>query len=494
MESKEEMEKILKIIQKKRKREKQVPEKKKNKGVRKTKQKILNEYYNLKPVIKVENNIRLIEPYEFKYQLYIKRRWIGKKLIDVLDSEFQAFPKEYYSQAITDGKILINNNKTTNDYILKDNDFLTHLTIRNENPIIAKKLDIVFEDENYLVVDKPSSWPVHICGGYNFNTLQRILMDEYKYNDIKILHRLDKQTSGIVIFAKNKESADVFRSKLHTDEVQKIYLARVKGNFVPQDKKVICKKYIKALDKSRGIHTDVSDIEVEKYLKNKKKEESIKKNKKKENKKNKDKDFDNKNEDKDEDNKINDKGDKERKNKINDNNSKDEEGEDHKNKDNNINEGEQNKNNNNIINEKEDIINQNKEDINNEEYNEKNEPKYAETEFEFLFYDEKSNTSVVKCYPKTGRTHQIRIHLRSLGFPIANDPCYGGIIYNDLKEFDNQKLKEFQFNTENKDISVSELFCYKIWLHSFSYKFDKYEFKTKEPDWAKKEYNIEHKF
>ena len=98
MESKEEMEKILKIIQKKRKREKQVPEKKKNKGVRKTKQKILNEYYNLKPVIKVENNIRLIEPYEFKYQLYIKRRWIGKKLIDVLNSEFQAFPKEYYSQ------------------------------------------------------------------------------------------------------------------------------------------------------------------------------------------------------------------------------------------------------------------------------------------------------------------------------------------------------------------------------------------------------------
>ena len=429
-EKEENEENYEKYVPKKRKREEEKEEGKERKGARKTKQKILNEYYNLTPVIKIENNVRLIEPYEFKYQLYIKRRWLGKKIIDVLDSEFHAFPKEYYSKAISDGKILINNKKVTNDYILKDNDFLTHLTIRKENPIISKKLEIVFEDENYLVVDKPSSWPVHICGAYNFNTLQRILMDEYKYKDIKILHRLDKQTSGIVIFAKNKISADIFRSKLHTDDVQKIYFARVKGNFEPKDKRAICKKYIKALDKSRGIHTEVSDTEVENYLKNKNEKNNIKANEKN---------------DKKDDNKNN-------------------------------------------------IINLNKDETNNE-YDEKNEPKYAETEFEFLFYDEKSNTSVVKCYPKTGRTHQIRIHLRSLGYPIANDPCYGGIVYNDLKEFDDPKLKEYQLNSEDKDnISVSELFCYKIWLHAWSYKFDKYEFKTKEPDWGKKEYIIDHKF
>ena len=456
-EEEEEEYNILKVIQKKRKRaiekdsEKKQKEKEKEKEKEKkppkmTKQKILNEYYNLKPVIKIENNIRFIEPYEFKYQLFAKRRWLGKKLLDVLESEFHAFPKEYFIQAIQDGKVLINNNKTTNDYILKDNDFMTHLTIRKENPIIAKKLDIIFEDDDYLVVDKPSSWPVHICGGYNFNTLQRILMDDYKYNDVKILHRLDKQTSGIVIFAKNKKSADFFRSKLHTDDVQKIYLARVKGNFEPKDKRAICKKYIKVIDKSRGIHTDVPDDEVENFLKNHKNEVKNSKNPKNI-KKNKKKKEDDGGDDKD----------KDEKNVIN------EEGE--------------------------------KDVVNNEEYDEKSEPKYAETEFEFLFYDEKSNSSVVKCYPKTGRTHQIRIHLRCLGFPIANDPCYGGIIYNDLKEFDDPKLKEYQLNSTDKDnVSVSELFCYKIWLHALSYKFDKYEFKTKEPDWAKKEYNIEHKF
>ena len=46
--------------------------------------------------------------------------------------------------------------------------------------------------------------------------------------------------------------------------------------------------------------------------------------------------------------------------------------------------------------------------------------------------------------PKTGRTHQIRIHLRYIGFPIANDPCYGGIVHNALKDFDNPDYLKFQ--------------------------------------------------
>jgi 23S rRNA-/tRNA-specific pseudouridylate synthase len=414
------------LINKKRKRETKAKDKNKNnnnkpkKEQRKTKQKILNEYYNLKPVIKIENNVRLIEPYEFKYQLYIKRRWLGKKLIEVLQSEFHLYSKDYFINAIKEGKILINEKQTSEDYILKDNDFLTHLTLRKENPIIFQKLEIIYEDNDYLVVDKPSSWPVHICGAYNFNTLQRILMDEYNYKDIKILHRLDKQTSGIVIFAKNANSAELFRNKLHTDDVQKIYFARIKGDFsnilnkkelINENGRIVCKKYLKPLDKAKGIHTDVDDKEVEEFLNNKNKKEE----------------------------KSNNVGDKDK-----------------------------------------EIF----------------EPKYAETEFEFLFYDIKSNTSVVKCYPKTGRTHQIRIHLKCLGFPIANDPCYGGIIFNDLKEFENPELKEYQYsNTDNNDIfSVSELYCYKIWLHALSYKFDKYEFKTKEPEWANKNYKIEHKF
>lgn len=47
--------------------------------------------------------------------------------------------------------------------------------------------------------------------------------------------------------------------------------------------------------------------------------------------------------------------------------------------------------------------------------------KEASTTFKFKSYDDKTDQSVIKCYPKTGRTHQIRVHLQSLGHPIAND-------------------------------------------------------------------------
>ena len=47
------------------------------------------------------------------------------------------------------------------------------------------------------------------------------------------------------------------------------------------------------------------------------------------------------------------------------------------------------------------------------------------TQFRFKFYDPESDMSVLKCYPLTGRTHQIRVHLKHLGYPIANDQMYG---------------------------------------------------------------------
>jgi 23S rRNA-/tRNA-specific pseudouridylate synthase len=388
------------------------------------KKKIKNEYYDMKPTLIKSNNLRFVQPYEFKYQLYIKGRWIGKTLIDVLVNEFRQYDKKYFEESLEKGTLKINHQQVHPEYILKRNDFLTHVVIRKENPIIDQKLEIVYEDDEYVVVDKPSSWPVHVCGGYQFNTLHRILMDEYEYKDLKILHRLDKHTSGIVIMAKNKIAAECFRTRLHSDKVQKTYLCRVKGDFEKDKVKVI--RSIIYVNKAKGIYTDC-DEEGEYYATDKPKSK------------------------------------------------KDKSG-----------------------------VKLNKDSDSEEE----NEPKYAETDFEKLFYDEKSNTSIVMALPRTGRTHQIRIHLRYLGYPIANDPCYGGIIYNDLKEFDNPDFLKFQQYmpeesqddgiepnvTSEKVLSVSEIYCYKIWLHALRYKFDDLTFETKYPEWAEKDYVLDYKF
>merc|ERR1712039_809058 len=56
--------------------------------------------------------------------------------------------------------------------------------------------------------------------------------------------------------------------------------------------------------------------------------------------------------------------------------------------------------------------------------------KDAATEFEFVGHAP-NDESIVKCFPSTGRTHQIRVHLLHLGYPIANDSCYGGELRSD---------------------------------------------------------------
>lgn len=444
-----------------------------NNNIIKPKKKIKSEYSELKPIIIRANNLRFIEPYEFKYQLYAKGRWVGKKLIDVLLNEFRQYDRIYFLSALKNQNLQINQAQVDEDYIINRTDFITHTTIRKENPIIDVKLDIIHDDDNFLAIDKPSSWPTHVCGGYFFNTMHKILTDEYGYKELKILHRLDKHTSGVVIMAKNKIAAEKFCKKISLDYVEKNYFCRVKGDF-PHDKMNVVRSII-YVNKAKGIYTDVDDIGDD--FKDKEKSIELSSTKEKiyyatdcdaECNQNTRKKLHNKN--------------------SNKSNKYDKSG----------------------------VLMYPNDEADTED--DKNTPKYAETYFEKVFYDKSSNTSVLIAKPKTGRTHQIRIHLRYLGYPIANDPCYGGIIYNDMEELkeyntkgniNSDLLKYQQYVPEEKEIfpnessnnieqnesiSVSEMYCYKIWLHSWKYKFDKYEFTTKIPQWAKEDYHIDHTF
>lgn len=90
--------------------------------------------------------------------------------------------------------------------------------------------------------------------------------------------------------------------------------------------------------------------------------------------------------------------------------------------------------------------------------------KACQTIFKLLKYDEVENRSLVYCRPITGRTHQIRLHLQHLGFPIINDPIYG--IKDEIL---------FQANFESS-----------ILLHAYKYShIGGMVFETKIPTWAR---------
>lgn len=133
-------------------------------------------------------------------------------------------------------KILVNNKKESSSYLVNvgDNiivndelDFDIHIKPQ-DIPI-----DIVFENDDLLIINKPSGMVVHPAPGNYDNTLVNALLGKYKLsNDILrpgIVHRLDKDTSGLMLVAKNDWAHDKLSEMIKEKEVKRTYLALVSG-------------------------------------------------------------------------------------------------------------------------------------------------------------------------------------------------------------------------------------------------------------------------
>lgn len=87
----------------------------------------------------------------------------------------------------------------------QNNDFLRNTVHRHEPPVDGKPLQILVDDGEVVVVDKPASLPVHPCGRYRHNTVIFILGKERGLCGLHTVHRLDRLTSGILLFARTLE-------------------------------------------------------------------------------------------------------------------------------------------------------------------------------------------------------------------------------------------------------------------------------------------------
>ena len=152
-------------------------------------------------VYEIRNNLRFVKPYSHEFKTFAKRRWIDQKLIDVFKVEFKAFSPAYYEGAIEHGKITVNDKIVDIDYRIREGDKIVHKTTRHETPVLATLPKVIYENEEFIVLDKPSSLPVHACGNFMHNTLLKLAESEMDYPNLKTVHRLDRQTSGIVFFA-----------------------------------------------------------------------------------------------------------------------------------------------------------------------------------------------------------------------------------------------------------------------------------------------------
>lgn len=264
----------------------------------------------------IENGLRKVYPYYFTFTTYTKGRWVGKSLMDVFGQEFRAHSSDEYERHIEKGFLTINNERVASDYVLKHNDLLANVVHRHEVPVASVTIDVVHIDDDIVVVNKPSSIPVHPCGRYRHNTMIFLLAKEYGLRNLKTIHRLDRLTSGVLMFGRTQNRARTLEVQIRDRMVSKQYVCRVEGRF-PES--AICEQPIQVVSYKIGVC------------------------------------------------KVSPSG------------------------------------------------------------------KQCSTSFQLIGYNEQTDTSVVLCKPRSGRMHQIRVHLQYLGHPIQNDPLYNDTVFGPEK-------------------------------------------------------------
>ncbi|XP_055598085.1 pseudouridylate synthase RPUSD2-like isoform X3 [Uranotaenia lowii] len=199
----------------------------------------------------IENGLRKVYPYYFTFTTFTKGRWVGEKILDVFAREFRAHPAEEYERCIKAGTLTVNYEKVPTDYRLKHNDLLANIVHRHEVPVTSQPITIVHMDDDIVVVNKPASIPVHPCGRYRHNTVVFILAKEYNLKNLRTIHRLDRLTSGLLLFGRSPKKARQMEHQIRNRQVQKEYICRVEGEF--PEGIIECKEPIEVVSYKIGV-------------------------------------------------------------------------------------------------------------------------------------------------------------------------------------------------------------------------------------------------
>jgi len=159
-------------------------------------------------------------------------------------------------------QIMVNSKITTLfNQMLQPNDLVTVNSSRGNIELKHPKLRIIFEDEYLIIVEKKEGLLTVIAGDSEETTAFSILKNHVKKssptNRIYTVHRLDRETSGVIMFAKNREVQQILQENWHRIITRRIYVALVEG-VVEKDEDTIT-TWLSENDKSLKIHSSDTD-------------------------------------------------------------------------------------------------------------------------------------------------------------------------------------------------------------------------------------------
>ena len=180
-----------------------------------------------------------------KYNFSTQKQNQGLRLDKFLTQEVEDLSRAFIQKLIKDEKVCVNNRLVKSSYKLKTDDQV-RIEYKKEqgklkpNPKI--KLNIIYENKDVIVINKPAGLVVHPANYEITNTLVNGLLSYHpKIRNVGedklrpgIVHRLDKDTSGVLIIAKNNKVFQYIKSQFKNRKVQKTYTALVYGKVTPK--------------------------------------------------------------------------------------------------------------------------------------------------------------------------------------------------------------------------------------------------------------------
>ncbi|QJC35980.1 RluA family pseudouridine synthase [Enterobacteriaceae endosymbiont of Donacia cincticornis] len=175
--------------------------------------------------------------------------FIDRQRIDnFLIKKFKTVPKSLIYKILRKGKIKVNKKKVSPYFKIKYQDkielpyiYINH-TKKNKKKLSLNKITflkkiIIFEDRYILAINKPSGIAVHGGSGINYGIIESYRFLFKKNFFLELVHRIDKETSGVLLMAKKRSILKILQQQLREKKIKKEYIALVKGN-------CISKKYI----------------------------------------------------------------------------------------------------------------------------------------------------------------------------------------------------------------------------------------------------------
>ena len=172
----------------------------------------------------------MTEETTFSYR--ISARFADRSLIDFLAGRFRYRPAAEWVRMIGLGKVTVNGETIKADHLLKEGDTVSYSEVLHEPPVDVN-IQVLHEEETFLVANKPGNLPSHSYGRYIRSTfiflLRQRMTDRGFQGTVHLAHRLDRETSGIIVAAKTAGAHRSLLRQFEAGTVKKEYIAVARG-------------------------------------------------------------------------------------------------------------------------------------------------------------------------------------------------------------------------------------------------------------------------